>query len=267
MNPLTTFEPFAKMPRLNREVVITEKIDGTNAQICIIPRAEFGEGQDGFHALAIINDLVIGAGSRTRWIRPKVPGEKGDPDNYGFARWVQENAAELIKLGPGRHFGEWWGRGINSGYGLDHRRFSLFNTDRWLYTGPNSIGVVDRETGTYINCVYAVPVIWSGSFDRFDIDTTLDMLRVQGSFAAPGFKQPEGIVIFHTAAQHGFKVTLENDASPKSLPGVTNSRTLASGVGAAQHAFEQKIKPFVPLASPALPVCKAGCIGEDTPLS
>lgn len=31
------FTPYSKTPRLNREVVITEKIDGTNSQIVISP--------------------------------------------------------------------------------------------------------------------------------------------------------------------------------------------------------------------------------------
>ena len=29
-----TFEPWPKIPRLKRDIIITEKIDGTNAQIC-----------------------------------------------------------------------------------------------------------------------------------------------------------------------------------------------------------------------------------------
>ena len=32
---MTEFQPFPKIPRLSREIVITEKIDGTNAQILI----------------------------------------------------------------------------------------------------------------------------------------------------------------------------------------------------------------------------------------
>jgi hypothetical protein len=58
-------------------MVITEKLDGTNAQIFI---ADDGE--------------VI-AGSRNRWITPL-------NDNFGFARWVFENEDALRALGP-RH--------------------------------------------------------------------------------------------------------------------------------------------------------------------
>lgn len=49
--------------------------------------------------------------SRTRWITP-------EDDNYGFAKWANENKEELLKLGIGQHFGEWWGSGIQRGYNL-----------------------------------------------------------------------------------------------------------------------------------------------------
>jgi hypothetical protein len=62
-----------------------------------------------------------------------------------------------------------------------------------------------------------VPTIWRGTFSLFDVNAFVEMLRSHGSFAAPGFMQPEGIVVYHTAAKQCFKVTLENDASPKSL--------------------------------------------------
>jgi hypothetical protein len=37
---LLEFVEFQKIPRLKREIVITEKIDGTNAQVFIRPRDE-----------------------------------------------------------------------------------------------------------------------------------------------------------------------------------------------------------------------------------
>jgi len=77
------FKEFPKIARLSRECVVTEKLDGTNAQIYI--------GEDG--------EFLVG--SRTRWITP-------DDDNYGFARWAYERKDELMKLGKGQHFGEWW---------------------------------------------------------------------------------------------------------------------------------------------------------------
>lgn len=74
------FQEFPKMARLSRDIIITEKIDGTNAQLLI---TEAG-------------DLLVG--SRTKWITPQ-------DDNAGFARWVEENKENILKLGVGRHFG------------------------------------------------------------------------------------------------------------------------------------------------------------------
>ena len=49
------------------------------------------------------------------------------------------------------------------------------------------------------------------------MDLILDDLKASGSKAAPGFMKPEGVVVFHTAANMGFKKTLEHDEVPKSL--------------------------------------------------
>lgn len=143
------FESFQKLARLSREVVITEKIDGTNGCIAIGDLGEFF------------------VGSRTRWITP-------EDDNFGFARWAHENRDELLKLGPGRHFGEWWPA-----------------------------------------CCHVVPVLFQGIFTQQAVDSTLALLASEGSRAAPGFMDPEGIVLFHTAASALFKKTLKGDEEGK----------------------------------------------------
>jgi len=175
---VSEFEEFPKMARLSRRVVITEKIDGTNAQVFI--------GDDG----------SMKFGSRTRWITP-------EDDNYGFAKWAHENREELLKLGPGRHFGEWWGAGIQRRYGLSEKRFSLFNVQRW---GDASVRPA---------CCHVVPVLFDGNFDTTAANGCIDELKVGGSVAAPGFMDPEGIVIYHTAANAGFKKTVKKDEMPK----------------------------------------------------
>jgi hypothetical protein len=173
------FTPFPSIARLSRDVVITEKIDGTNAQIHV---AEDGR--------------VI-AGSRNRWITP-------EQDNFGFARWVKEHEDELRALGPGSHFGEWWGCGIQRGYGLTEKRFSLFNTTRWS-GNPELPG-----------CLHVVPVLGTHVLDTAIIDETLRLLQEQGSQAAPGFIKPEGIVVFHTKSNALFKKTLDKHDGHKS---------------------------------------------------
>lgn len=176
------FSAFPKMPRLNREVIVTEKIDGTNAQVFI--------ADDGVTMLV---------GSRTRWITP-------EQDNFGFARWAADNRDELLKLGPGRHFGEWWGHGIQRAYGMTkgERRFSLFNVSRWA---DNAV----RPT-----CCHVVPELFRGPFSTNVVARCIEGLRTDGSVVAPGFMQPEGVIVFHVAANAGFKVTLEKDEEPKS---------------------------------------------------
>jgi hypothetical protein len=187
------FEPFPKIARLSRECVITEKIDGTNAQILI----ERFDGPATFPPVARVGDHYIGAGSRTRYI---TPGKA--TDNYGFAAWVAENAGELVKLGPGRHFGEWWGLGIQRGYGLTEKRFSLFNVGRWL--GVNLPA-----------CVGLVPVLYRGEFSTLAAEAQIVRLRYEGSVAAPGFMNPEGLIVFHSASGTLFKKTLDKDEQPK----------------------------------------------------
>lgn len=194
------FQPFPKLARLNREIIITEKLDGTNAQLLI---DETGK-----------NMLV---GSRNRYLTL-------NNDNYGFARWCNANFEDLLRLGPGRHFGEWWGNGIQRGYGLKEKRFSLFNVQRW---GPDGHGgvyqrVKDDVTGESRtvpgpSCCRVVPILWRGPMHTGAIEEMVRGLSINGSVAAPGFMDPEGIVVFHTAANSCFKVTLKNDESPKSL--------------------------------------------------
>jgi hypothetical protein len=184
------FVPFGKISRLNRETIVTEKIDGTNASVHV---SEGGE---------------VRAASRTRWITP-------EDDNAGFAKWVHEHAAELqVGLGPGAHFGEWWGSGVQRGYGLPkgEKRFSLFNTWRWA-DGAVGRGLANERPA----CCHVVPVL--GVIPSLNLgghlDAMLANLREHGSYAAPGFMRPEGIVIFHVASGALYKVTLEKDAEPK----------------------------------------------------
>ena len=43
----------------------------------------------------------------------------------------------------------------------------------------------------------------------------LERLKVFGSAAAPGHMTPEGIIIYHTAANAYFKATINKDEEPK----------------------------------------------------
>jgi len=192
------FIKFSKIPRLKRDIIITEKIDGTNAQIYITEANR------------------IFAGSRKRWLT-------AEADNFGFFAWVMEHHRELLHLGRGRHFGEWWGTGIQRGYGLDDKRFSLFNVSRWidptLFDNIKVRGILSDEAAAKRRniplCCRVVPVLRVGPFRMSTIISALNELQYSGSRAAPSFMNPEGIVIYHTAGGNLFKVTLENDDKPK----------------------------------------------------
>jgi hypothetical protein len=194
------FQPWPKTARLFRDVVITEKIDGTTAAVRIEARDLEGQLDLGFDPESFMGHTTIdgttysfGAQSRKRLITPA-------DDNFGFARWVLDNAdALLYDLGPGTHFGEWWGASIRRGYGLDHRRFSLFNTAKWQHA--------DFTTAR----LDVVPVLYHDTFDPDEIQFALECLKTHGSVAAPGFDRPEGVCVFHTQSRQVYKVTLDGD--------------------------------------------------------
>lgn len=180
------FEPFPKIPRWStQDIVITEKIDGSNA--CIY-----------------INDdcTEFKCGSRTRWITP-------ESDNFGFARWCADNKEAILGLGKGTHFGEWWGLGIQRSYNKHRKLFSLFNTLRWNTDEQ-------RQRLEAIDGVDVVPVLYQGPFSESAIDQTMDELWRGGSVASPGFQNPEGVVIYMPGSRTLFKKTF-GDNLPKYL--------------------------------------------------
>lgn len=170
------FKAFPKIPRLeNEKMFITEKIDGTNAQVTI------KEGK------------LVSVGSRNRFIKP------GD-DNFGFAKWAYENESEIVKLGDGTFYGEWWGKGIGRGYGLEEKRFSLF-----VYRGE-----------LLTDLVGVVPTLYEGGYFNIElINIICDELKRDGSKAAPGFMRPEGVVVYLPLSKVLYKVPFDKEAKPE----------------------------------------------------
>lgn len=158
------FEAFPDIKKLGSAALfITQKIHGSNAQIYVF-QAEDGK-------------LDLLCGSRSRWVAP-------GNDNYGFAEMVYANKQEFIdKLGPGRHYGEWAGPGINSGEGLAKKTFVLF--DHWKYP-------VERPLPP--NTV-VVPVLYVGEFNLGKVEEVMAELKTTGSKLVPGFMRPEGVVV------------------------------------------------------------------------
>lgn len=195
---MTEFRGFPKIARfekfLDSPVTITEKIDGTNACIIIaqvnpdetmplympIHKWTDGDGVEwGMHAQ-----------SRKNMIKP---GK--NTDNYGFASWVAEHAEELVSLGHGYHYGEWWGLGIQRNYGLDEKRLSLFN--------------VSRPAETLPDCVSQVPILDQHTYDPDRIDAVANKLEREGSVAVPGWDKPEGVMVYLHGLRQYFKVPFD----------------------------------------------------------
>lgn len=205
------FKPFPKMGRLSRECYVLEKLDGTNSSVAIKPVAECEGTEDTSDALGVFDGNLVFAGSRTRWIKP---GKS--TDNFGFAAWVLDNVTELLKLGPGTHFGEYYGQGIQRHYDLKERRFALFNASRWT-PAPLGNGVIDTSDAVSPRlgplCCEVVPTLYRGVFTSDAVEAALAGLREFGSRAAPGFRDAEGVVVYHVAAGIGFKKTLGSDGA------------------------------------------------------
>lgn len=177
------FIPQPKIPRFNRAIHVTEKIDGTNA------------------AVLVDTDGTVRAASKNRILRPD------EPDNHGFRAWVEENQDNLARLGPGLHRGEWWGCGIGKRHPTHAKTFSLFNTDRW---GDDAIRP---------KCCSVVPLLCiAGNVNALGgmVENRLRQLKEHGSIADPACKNPEGIVLYHTASGQSYKITLEHDEGGKS---------------------------------------------------
>lgn len=202
------FEEFPKIARLKREVVITEKLDGTNAQIAWVAL----DSEDAYNTSAVdpfclwtargLEDgdaaMALYVGSRNRWLTI-------DKDHFGFAKWALEHVDELRALGVGRHYGEWFGSGIQRTYGLTEKRLALFNTARWGAHNPNTPA-----------CCSVVPILARG--EGVDVEAVFKRLGVCGSIAVPGFTQPEGIVIWHSSSRTLYKQTFDMDGGKWRAP-------------------------------------------------
>lgn len=182
------FEPYGKTPRWRSQVVVTEKIDGTNSLIHIPEDPA----------------LPLAVGSRNRWISPG----KGT-DNFGFAAWVADNEAVLRRLGPGRHYGEWWGVGIGRGYGLTERRWSLFQAHRWTEELLREMGLPEN--------VRVVPILQRSEPQpgHDPVALAVAQLQAEGSKAAPGYAKPEGVIVSIMAlGGKPMKYVFENKVGP-----------------------------------------------------
>lgn len=127
------FISYGKTHRFNRdeakwavgaEVVITEKVDGTNALVYVDK-----------------NKGLVLAGSKEKWL------VEGVNDNFDFLQYVNKNKEYLMySLKDGYNYGEYWGPGVGRSYNQEERFFSPFDGSGAipvLYRGKLSLEVLD----------------------------------------------------------------------------------------------------------------------------
>lgn len=187
-----TFEPFPKIGRLRRNCTITEKIDGTNAQI----------------VFDSCGGMLVGSRKREIFPEGEVTSADGLPvkgtDNFGFARWAWDNQEALFEfLGEGRHYGEWYGAGIQRGYAQQGKSFALFNTGRF---GPGRQTIPDALADIGLE---VVPVLYEGEFNSDTIEEVMGELF--GHSWIDGYEDPEGIIVYHHGTRTYSKVTFDFD--------------------------------------------------------
>lgn len=164
---------YGVLPEFYTQVTITEMIDGKSGVLYVDK----------------IKGIVT-AGTRWTWL------DTPHWDGYGFQTWARVNEKALLNLGPGYHFGVWWGHDIERGYNLNQKRFSLLDNIMWddLTKVPDCCGVV--------------PELYRGPMTDTCIPDTLRVLKEVGSLAAHGYKRPMGIVIRHLTGNVKYKVII-----------------------------------------------------------
>lgn len=183
------FKGWGSTPRWHKGLTITEKIDGTNA--CIV-----------------IYNGQVKAQSRKRMITP-------DDDNFGFAKWVYDNAGVLMDtLGFGYHYGEWFGEGIQKNpLGIEGKRFALFHATKYTEDNGYELNKVDG--------LETVPLLFHGQANYRTIVDVIDNLhtfgtKVKGASAPMGVPlKAEGIIVWHKETQQKYKILLQGDAFHK----------------------------------------------------
>lgn len=193
------FEAWPKTKHIDKvlgSVLVTEKIDGTNA--CVV----FDDNGGMF------------VQSRNRIITPAT-------DNQGFARWAYHYQDDLFYvLGPGRHFGEWWGQKIGRTYNMGHNVFSLFNTQRFVKTDSLGISMETRAAETQIaDQISSVPQLYYGPYGTPSMDVAIEELRTGSSRAATrygvDYTNPEGVCFYFREFDKVAKLVFANPGKHK----------------------------------------------------
>ncbi len=220
------YSSFPSIERLeNIYCIISEKVDGTNGLIEI---HNPGSGCSSEQCTAFpcgVKDCseepVIKFGSRNRYIT-------FNDDNAGFANFFRhyearfkdvaadivlkelkvsgETLTECQEQYPLRIYGEWFGSGIQRGYGLKDKFFMPFSTfyaEKLIeYQVPN---------------IVKPNIMYTGKFSQEIANTCMQTLT-NGSLVIPEFKRPEGIVIHFPKYNFRLKQTFEGSKWEQNIP-------------------------------------------------
>lgn len=222
------FKSWGSTPRFHKGLHITEKINGTNAGVSVqgFSYGHHVQNEIPGDAILVVDDeknveYLVRAQSRKRIITP-------DNDNFGFAKWVWENADGLANLlGYGYHYGEWYGEGIQGNdLAVQGRWWALFNTWHW-----GAMPHVERLLDSGIPNITHVPILHDeqkhGPADWTTIPKALEILNTRGS-RADGYmtlpnahkmdfhvEGPEGIIVWQRETRQRYKILLKEDDKHK----------------------------------------------------
>ncbi len=197
---LPEFHKYFKIPRIENETfTISEKIDGSNGLI-YVHHARFDDVKKG------VDRSYILAGSRSKWL---IDDGSKTWDNHGFGSWVEENEEDLYSLDEGYHYGEWYGKGINRGYGLLDKRFMLFNYGRYaekLRLADSGL-LFNMPTKVQVETVFHHNVKFEQLFQI--IAEVRYHLTHDGSKHVQGYIKPEGLIVRSELSGKLWKVIID----------------------------------------------------------
>lgn len=196
-----SYPSFSSIERLeNIYCVISEKIDGTNGLIQIDYKYDWnGQRYD---------DHLVQFGSRNRYITTT-------DDNAGFANYFTPHIASICTLAeslinygdndnpkqdwPIYIYGEWFGKGIQRGYGLDEKYFmpfSSFYAEHMIKAGIPNIMMPN--------------IMYTGKFSLEVVDNCMNRLTSGGFHTLiTNYDYPEGVVIYFPKYNFRLKQTFE----------------------------------------------------------
>lgn len=191
-------------------VIVTEKIHGANCHVNVVSQPD--------------GSLKAIAGKRTSYV--------GTQGLFGFGEFVTSNEKEICeKLGPGRHYAEWTGAGVNGDYGLKNKTAVLFNT---RHHGPK------KAAGVLPDRFDVVPVLYDGPYVQEKIDEVLADLKANGSKFSHGYMRPEGVVLFFPLFNAYKKIVFKPEET-----GWTKSEKMAKDPNAPKVDYSGLAAPYL----------------------